>query len=60
MTAPTWERSFGKEFGSLAQGKNLACKKRTNMVRVMTHEEISNIARNKVVTYAQIIADYKE
>ena len=26
----------------------------------MTHEEIANIPRNKVVTYARIVADYRE
>ena len=60
VTAPTWERSFGKEFGSLAQGDDLTGEKGTNTVRVMTHEEIANIPRNKVVTYARIVADYQE
>ena len=60
VTAPTWERSFGKEFGSLAQGDDLTGEKGTNTVRVMTHAEIANIPKHKVVTYARIVADYRE
>ena len=58
VTAPTWERSFGKEFGSLAQGDDLTGEKGTNTVRVIMHAEIAQTPRNKVVTYAQIVADY--
>ena len=60
VTAPTWERSFGKKFSSLAQGDDLTGEKGTNTVRVMTHEEIAQIPRHKVVTYARIVADYRE
>ena len=34
--------------------------KRANTVQVMMHEEIAQIPRHKVVTYAQIVADYRE
>ena len=45
---------FGKEFGSLAQGDDLTSEKGTNTVRVMTHVEIAQIPKHKVITYAQL------
>ena len=59
-TAKVWSRAFGKEFGGLAQGDNLTGEKGTNTVVVMTHEEIANIPREKVVTYARVVPDYRE
>ena len=34
--------------------------KGTNTVRVMTHAEIANIPRRKVVTYARFMPDVRE
>ena len=51
VTAPTWEISFGNEFCSLVQGDNLVGENGTNTVQVMTHKEIVQISKHKVVTY---------
>ena len=55
----TWETAFGKEFGNIAQGDDRTGEKGTNCVFVMTHEEIANIPRDRVVTYARIVIDYR-
>lgn len=57
-----WERLFGKEFGSLAQGDDLTGKNGTNTVQFMTYADIAQLVlrHNKVVTYARIVADYRE
>ena len=49
VTAPTWERFFGKEFGSLRQGDNLTGEKGTNTVRAMTHMEITQILKSHLL-----------
>ena len=33
--------------------------KGTNTILVMTHEEIENIPRSKVITYARVVPDYR-
>ena len=58
-TTDVWSRAFGKEFGGLAQGDDLTREKGTNTVVVMTHEEIAKIPREKVVTYARVVPDYR-
>ena len=53
----TWEESMCKELGRLAQGYNDT--KGTNMVNFMTHEQIRNIPKDRTVTYAIIVIDYR-
>ena len=40
LLKPIWERSMGKEFGSLAQGDTLTGEKGTDCMFVMDHNEI--------------------
>jgi hypothetical protein len=50
--------AFGKDFGSMAQGDLKTGKKGTNLIFVMTHEEIKNIPRNQTVTYTHVVVDF--
>ena len=50
--------AFGKEFGNMAQGDARTGKKGTNSIFVMTHQEIANIPKNRVITYARVVVDF--
>jgi hypothetical protein len=47
----TWGAAFGKEFGNQAQGDNKTGEKGTDKLFVMDHDEISNIPKDRTVTY---------
>ena len=59
VTSKRWSRGFGKEFGGLAQGDDLTGEKSSNTVFVMTHDKIARIPKEKTVTYARVIPDYR-
>jgi hypothetical protein len=59
ITARTWARAFGKEFGNLAQGDNTTNTPGTNSIYVMTHEQILRIPNDRTVTYTRIVVDYR-
>ena len=50
---------MGKEFGNMAQGDKKTGTKGTNSIFVLTHGEIANIPRDRVVTYARLVVDYR-
>ena len=54
-----WTAAMGKEFGNMAQGDKKTGTKGTNSIFVMTHEQIKNIPRDCVVTYARLVVDYR-
>ena len=54
-----WQTAFGKEFGNLAQGDNRTGQIGTNSIFVLTHEQIKNIPKDRVVTYARVVVDYR-
>ena len=57
ITKPIWEEAMCKELGRLAQGyKNT---KGTNTVRFMEREHIKDIPKDRTVTYARIVVDYR-
>ena len=56
----TWRTGLGKEFGNIVQGDNKTGKKGTNCAFVMTHEQIKNIPKDRVVTYARIVIDHRQ
>ena len=58
-TNKTWTRAFGKEFGNLAQGDDFTGEKGTNAIFVLNHEQIRNIPKDRVVTYARVVVDYR-
>ena len=47
-----WTTAMGKEFGNMAQGDRKTGTKGTDSIFVMTHKEIKNIPKDRVVTYA--------
>ena len=54
-----WETVFGKEFGNLAQGDDRQGEIGTNSIFVMTLEEIQQIPKDRTVTYARVVVDYR-
>ena len=58
VTQDIWEMAFGKEFGNMAQGDARTGKKGTNSIFVMTHQEIANIPKNRVITYERVVVDF--
>ena len=59
ITNKIWSTAFGREWGRMTQGDNKTGEKGTNSMFVMTHEEIKNIPKDRVVTYARIVADFR-
>jgi hypothetical protein len=59
-TAEVWQTAFGKDFGGMAQGCNKTGQKGTNVMSVMTHDEITHaLASKKFFTYANPVVDYR-
>ena len=54
-----WTTAFGKEWGGLAQGDDKTGAVGTNSLFVMSHEEICNIPKDRVITYGRIVVDYR-
>ncbi len=52
-------RAFGKELGNLAQGDTLTRAPGTDTISFMTHNEIKNIPKDRTVTYAGIVVDFR-
>ena len=54
-----WSTAFGKEFVNMAQGHKSTGEKGTNSINVMSHDEIREIPKDGVVTYASIVVVYR-
>ncbi len=54
-----WQMSIGKDFGGMAQGCKKTGQKGTNAIFIMTHAEIPNIPKDRTVTYAQVVIDFR-
>ena len=59
VTKEIWETAFSKEFGRMAQGDNKTKCEGTNSIFVMSHDEIKQIPKDRVVTYARIVVDFR-
>ena len=59
ITKETWTTAWGKEWGNLAQGDKKTNTAGTDSLFVMTHKEICNIPKNRKVTYARMVVDYR-
>ena len=59
VTQETWTTALGKEFGNIAQGDSKTGEKGTNCVFIMTHDQIRAIPKDRVVTYARIVVDFR-
>jgi hypothetical protein len=57
VTREVWTKAFCKELGRLAQGYNDT--KGTETIFFMTHDEIKAIPKDRTVTYARIVVDYR-
>jgi hypothetical protein len=55
----TWTTAFGKEFGNLAQGDKHTKTQGTDLIFILSHEKIKQIPSDRVVTYANIVVDYR-
>jgi hypothetical protein len=58
-TRDIWTTAFGKEIGGLAQGDNKTGAAGTNTIFFMNHDEIKNIPKDRTVTYARVVVDYR-
>ena len=59
-TAEVWQRALGKDFGGMAQGDNTKGQKSTNLMFVMTWEDIVHaLAAGKNFTYANPVVDFR-
>jgi hypothetical protein len=52
-------KAFGKEFGNLTQGDKHTNTASTDAMFILTHEQIRDIPKDRVVTYAHIVVDYQ-
>ena len=55
-----WSTVFKKEWGRMAQDDNKTGEKGRKSIFVMTHEEITNILKDRIVTYARIVVDFRK
>ncbi len=59
-TAKTWQTAFGKDFGGMAQGDNKTGQKGTNVMFIMTHDEIKHVlCGGKKFTYGNPVVNYR-
>ena len=59
ITRSTWTIGYGKEFGRMAQGDEKTGTKGEECIFVMNHDEIANIPKDRVVTYARVVVDFR-
>jgi hypothetical protein len=53
-----WTAAMAKELYRLADGRD-GITKGTNTIKFLSHEEITNIPRDRTVTYARIVVDHR-
>ncbi len=51
--------AFGKDFGGMSKGNNKTGQKGTNAMFIMLPSNISNIPKNRVVSYVQVVIDHR-
>jgi hypothetical protein len=59
VTQGTWLMAFGKDFGGMSQGENKTGQVGTNAMFVMDPKDIPNIPADRMVTYANVIIDFR-
>jgi hypothetical protein len=55
----TWMMVFGKDFGWMSQGDNKTRQVGTNAMFVMNPKDIPNIPADRMVTYANVVVDFR-
>ena len=53
-----WATALGKEFENMAQEDDKTNTPGTDSIFVLTHKQIWNIPKDRVVTYAQLVVDF--
>ena len=53
-----WTTGLGNEVGRMIQGNHKIGTKGTNFIFVMSHVEIPNSPRDRVVTYCRLVVDF--
>ena len=51
--------AFGKEFVNQAQGDKKTDTPGTDSIFVLTHDEIKKISRDRTITYARVVVDFR-
>jgi len=59
VTAETWQTAFGKDFGGMCQGGNKTGTVGTDVMFVMTPQDVMNIPADRFATYAKIVIDFQ-
>ncbi len=59
VTQETWMTVFGKDFGGMSQGDNKTGQVGTNNIFVMDPKDMPNILADRMVTYANVIVDFR-
>ena len=54
-----WKTGFGKEWGGLTQGDKRTGESGTNTLIILSPDRIHEITNDRVVTYANIVVDYR-
>ena len=54
-----WQTAFGKDFGGMAQGDMKTGQKGTNSIFVMRHDKIKIIPKDRTITYARVVVDFR-
>ncbi len=57
-TADTWMTVVGKDFGRMSQGDNKTGQPGTNAMFVMLPFDVSNIPKDRVITYVKVVIDH--
>ena len=57
-TAEVWMTAFGKDFGGMSHGKDTTGLKGTNVVFIMSLQDIPNILKDRTITYARVVVDH--
>ncbi len=57
-TAEVWMTAFGKDFGGMSQGDNKTGQKWSDAMFVMSPQDIPNIPKDRVVTYARVVINH--
>ena len=57
-TRDVWQKAFGKQFRQTTQGNTEKNTKGKNCIFIMSHNEISKIQDDRVVTYAHVMVGF--
>ena len=59
VMAETWQTAFGKDFGGMCQGDDKTGTVGTDVMFVMTPQDVTNMPADRFATYANIVVDFR-